>query len=178
METRERVRNLLFFVLTAAIAVVYVWLARYALPKTDDFGNLAEGIGRFHETGDASKAAWETMIYGYNNQQGTFFSCFVATFLMLKLGIDAVKFHYVVMAFVVFFFAAVAFSVYVISKYFRLNSVWGLFLFAFVWTALDCVGPGESLMFVTGISVYGLPLALCFLSMAFYVNTPNNSMLI
>lgn len=169
MSVKDRIGNLVFVVLTALVAVVFVWLARYALPKTDDFGNLAEGIGRFRESGVASEAAWRTMIYGYNNQQGTFFSCIVATFLMLKLGIDVVKFRYVVMAFVAFFFVAWAFSMYVIAKYFRMNAIWGLALFAFIWTALDCVGPGESLMFITGIAVYGLPLALCVLSFAFYL---------
>lgn len=165
---REQVRNWLFFALTVLIGAAFVYVARYALPKTDDFGNLAQGIGRFKETGSATMATLRTVLYGYNNQQGTFFSCFVATFLLLKVGIDAVKFRYVVMAFVVFFFVALAFALYIIARYFRVNSIWGVFLFAFVWTAMDCVGPGESLMFITGIAVYGFPIALSFLSIAFY----------
>ena len=165
---KENWLNWGFAILTIAIAITYVWLSRYALPKTDDFANLWKGMFYFHETGDASASALGAMIEGYLKQQGTFFSGFTATFLLLKVGTDLVRFRHIVMAFVVFFFVAMCFSLRILAKYFRFEPIWGLFLFSYIWIALDRIGPGESLMFITGIAVYGLPIALCFLSISFY----------
>lgn len=160
--------HLLFLFFAIIVAALFVSVSRYALPKTDDFSNLWYGVTYFNQGNSASGAAWKAMVNGYLGQQGTFFSGFTATFLLLKVGTDIVKFRHVVMAFVCFFFASYIFSLRILAKHFRFDAIWGAFLFGTLLTAVDHIGPGESLMFITGIAVYGLPIALSLLSVAFY----------
>lgn len=169
MKNRRIVLNALFFILAVVIASTFVYLARYALPKTDDFPNLFYGMQEFEQTGDASAAAYQEMIIGYNNRQGTFFSGFIATFLLLKIGSDFYKFRCVVMLLTALFFVGYTFMVLTAARYFRLKNIWGALLLGVLWIAMDRVGPGETLMFLTGLAVYGIPLTLCFIGVACYM---------
>ncbi|MCR5640182.1 MAG: DUF6056 family protein [Lachnospiraceae bacterium] len=160
--------HLFCLVLCFVIAGTFVAIARYALPKTDDFSNLSKGVYYFSLTQDASAASWGAMKDGYFDQQGTFFSGFTSAFLLLRIGTNLILYKQFVIAFVCFFFLAYIFSMSMIAKHFDFHAIWGLFALCTLWTALDFVGPGESLMFVTGITVYGLPIALSLLAIAFY----------
>ena len=160
--------HLVCLIFTLFIAGTFVCIARYALPKTDDFSNFSKGVYFFSLHQDASKAAWDAMVTGYLDQQGTFFSGFTSAFILLRIGTNLIQYKHFVVAFVCFFFLAYIFSLRLIAKHFDFNAVWGIFMLGILWTAMDFVGPGESLMFITGITVYGLPIALSLLAVAFY----------
>jgi len=166
---RKNYLNLIGFVLTIGIAIAYLCVAHYALPKTDDFANFQSTVASFNETGDASKTAWDLMTRTYMNQQGTFFSLLVIMFLFAKIGMNFVTYRYVIEFFTVFFFVAFIFMLYVMSKYFKFNKAWGVFLLGALWIAVDRIGPGEFMMYLTGMAVYSLPMALAFFSIGFFL---------
>ncbi len=165
----RNIPNLFFALLSLVIFAIFVFVSRYALPKTDDFANMMYGFQNFERTHDASQAAWDTMVTGYFNQQGTFVSGFLAPFLLVKTGVNLVRYHRVVTFFVCLAFIGTLFMLYVLAKYLHFDGVWGAFLFGTLWVAVDRIGPGEPLMQYVGLVVYGLPITLCMFAIGFYI---------
>ncbi len=166
---RKQIWNILFIVLSCLIFISFFSLARYALPKTDDFADMMYGYKSLEQTGNVYKTSWTVMKDIYENQQGTFFSSFSLIFLLVKTGINLTRYQHIIGALVCLFFCSYLFLLYCIAKHFHFKHVVGVFLFTTLWTAVDLVGPGEGLLYIVGACVYALPLAFGFLAIAFYL---------
>ncbi|MBE5907685.1 MAG: hypothetical protein E7278_02475 [Lachnospiraceae bacterium] len=173
MKPSQRLRtqpwNLLFLVLCCAIFASFVFLARYALPKTDDFANMMYGFNRLNITGNIYKSCWQLTREMYMQQQGTFTSSFFATFLLVKCGTNLIRFRRIIMIFVVLLFLAYLLLLHSIAKHFHFHQIWGVFLFCVLWVAVDFAGPGEALLYLSGACVYAFPLTLGFLATVCYL---------
>ena len=98
---KKQVFNILFFVLSCAVFIAFLSLARYALPKTDDFADMATGYRSLESTGNVYVTTWETSKVIYENQQGTFFSVLSLMFLLVKTGINIARYQHIIAFFVV-----------------------------------------------------------------------------
>ena len=95
-ELRLKPWNILFLILSFAIVAAFVFLARYALPKTDDFANMMYGFNRLNITGNIYKSCLQLTREMYMQQQGTYTASFFATFLLVKCGTNLVRFRSIV----------------------------------------------------------------------------------
>lgn len=161
--------NILFLIFSCIIFASFVFLARYALPKTDDFANMMYGFNRLNITGSAIKSCLQLTREMYMQQQGTYTASFLATFLLIKCGTNLLRFRYVILVFVLVIFLAYTLLLHSIAKHFHFQHIWGVYLFSALWIAVDFVGPGEALLYLSGACVYAFPLSLGFLATTCYL---------
>lgn len=155
--------------LSCGIIATFLGLSRFALPRTDDFADMMYGFQSLFTTGNVYRSAFEVSRDIYFHQQGTFFSCYAIFFLLMKTGTNLLRYQIVIALFMLFFFASVLVLIYTVTKQFHMNSMWGIFLFAILWIALDFAGPGDSMLYLVGACVYILPISFGFLATACYL---------
>ncbi|SFT33036.1 hypothetical protein SAMN02910301_0361 [Lachnospiraceae bacterium XBD2001] len=165
---RSNLINIFFFVLTICISGLFLYISRFSLLKTDDFSQIQFGFGYYFTEGDAFHAAKAFTTMVYETMQGTFFSNFCSSFLLIKTATNYARFRLIIGLFTLLFFASFMLLLKTLSKHFHFDAIWGIFIFCGIWIAVDYIGPGEALFYMVGACVYGLPLALGFLCISLY----------
>ncbi len=161
---RKHLANLIFFVLSLGIFITFLNLARYALPKTDDFAYMMYGYQDMERGSNVFTSSWNIMKQFYMGQQGNFTSVLSAVFLLIKTGTNLGRYQLITAGFVVLSFLSYMWLMRVVAKHFHFEHVWGVFLFAALWVGVDVIGAGEPILYIVGACVYIFPLALGFLS--------------
>lgn len=173
--TRKKGINLLFFFLACAISFTFINLARYALPKTDDFASMVYGYLSINQHGSFIKGILMQVKTNYLQQQGAYTASTLALLALTKIGTSTLRYQIVTVFFVACAFTSYLLLAYTVSKHFHFPHIWGIFLFSTLWIAVDLVGPGEAMLYVVGACVYSFPMSLglfattCFLHV---IDTP------
>lgn len=167
---RNTIWNTLFLCLSLGILAAFLNLARYALPKTDDFSLIMYGFNNLEAYGNIIRSTLHLVKDMYLQQQGTFTSSLAADFLLVKIGTNLHRYQLVTAVFVVLAFFSYMVLLRKLATHFHFQPIWGVFLFCTLWVAVDLIGPGEPMLYIVGACVYCFPLSLGFLATTCYLN--------
>jgi|GEM_PF-2936897 len=168
---RENKWNILGLTLSFIIIALFVYIARYALPSTDDFSYVAEcNMAIANANGNVLQGIWDEFVAVYYDHQGSYFAL-ISSFIFFSLFmLRPLVFRLVIGAIICVFFYGLIRLMRSICLQTDARMIWGMVAFLALWIGVDMSSPAEAMYYMCGACTYALPLGVSFLAIANFLD--------